>query len=170
MGIERSARRGQDGNARAQWEGRFQILGRRPWLVLDSAHNPAGARALATALASYFPGRRTRFVLAVSRDKDLAGILQALVPIARGFTMTRSSSPRAAPAEELAAFVPEALPVPDISEVLAAAVAAADAESVVCLTGSIFAVGEALLALNVATPLFEAERVARRSSVISQSD
>ncbi|HYB41813.1 MAG TPA: Mur ligase family protein, partial [Candidatus Methylomirabilis sp.] len=61
------------GLATAEWPGRFQIVRRNPILVLDGAHNPDGARALAASLSTYFPGLGVTLVIGTSADKDQAG-------------------------------------------------------------------------------------------------
>ena len=69
-----SARAVREGIARAHWPGRFEVR-RRPggWLVLDGAHNPAGARALAESLTAYFGDTPMTLVFGVLRDKDAPG-------------------------------------------------------------------------------------------------
>src|SRR5262249_57469831 len=73
------------GCAAVRWPGRFQVVSLgagRPTVVLDGAHNPGGAAALAASLAQYFPHARLTLVVGVSVDKDRAGILKALAPLA----------------------------------------------------------------------------------------
>jgi dihydrofolate synthase/folylpolyglutamate synthase len=139
------------GLARARWPGRFDVR-RRPagWLVLDGAHNPAGARALAVSLETYFGDAPTTLVFGVLRDKDVAGILQPLLGRARRVILTASASPRAAAAADLRALVPSACPAavaPSIGEALALA-EAAPADRVVCVAGSLALVGAALAHLD----------------------
>jgi len=81
LGVREAAIR--DGLARAWWPGRFQIVRRaRGFLVLDGAHNPAGAGALAASLRDVFGEVRITFVLGILTDKDAAGIVAALAPLA----------------------------------------------------------------------------------------
>src|SRR5919108_381734 len=70
------------GLARARWPGRLTIVRRDPWLILDGAHNPAGARALAASLRALFGDTPVTFVLGIYADKDARGILDALRPLA----------------------------------------------------------------------------------------
>ena len=58
------------GLAAVTWPGRFQIVAREPIVILDGAHNPDGARALARSLAEYFPGQAVTLVIGISADKD----------------------------------------------------------------------------------------------------
>jgi len=82
--------------------GRLEIVRRSPLLLVDAAHNPAGMAATADALTESFGPADIIAVLAVSADKDVAGILDALEPIAAGVVVTTNSSPRTMAATELA--------------------------------------------------------------------
>ena len=99
----------REGCAAVRWPGRFQIVpgdAGRPTLVLDGAHNPGGATALAASLRHHFPGRRLALVLGVSADKDRAGILKALAPLAVRLFLAPADHPRATPPGELLAQLP----------------------------------------------------------------
>jgi dihydrofolate synthase/folylpolyglutamate synthase len=138
------------GCARVRWPGRFQVIPGppgRPTLVLDGAHNPGGATALAASLAAHFPGARLALVIGISSDKDRAGILKTLAPAARRVYLTAASNPRATPPAELqAALGPAEAEVrlaADPADALARALADADVD-VVCVAGSLFLVADAL--------------------------
>jgi dihydrofolate synthase/folylpolyglutamate synthase len=77
------------------WPGRFEIIGKSPYLILDCAHNPASCSVLAETVAEYFPQRKVILILGVSEDKDKRGICQALKPIAHEIILTRAGHPRA---------------------------------------------------------------------------
>ena len=104
--------------------GRLEVVSRQPLVLLDGAHNPDGARALAAALLEEFVVDRRTLVVACLADKDLRGILQALAPAAGRLVVTANHSPRAASA------VREAID------------AAGESEAVV-VTGSLYTAGEA---------------------------
>lgn len=93
-------------SADTRWPGRLERLryqGR--WFVLDGAHNPHAASALAAAVGE-LEGRVDALVLGVSQDKDVAGVVQALAPVARRWIVTRAlASPRAAAPDALAGVV-----------------------------------------------------------------
>jgi len=136
------------GLARARWPGRFEVRPRAGggWLVLDGAHNPAGARALAASLATYFGDAPTTFVIGVLRDKDAAGILAPLLGRARRLVLTASANPRAASPADLRALVPPSLPV-SVAPSVAEALAVAEGETstpILCVAGSLSVVGDAL--------------------------
>jgi dihydrofolate synthase / folylpolyglutamate synthase len=145
--LQVSERGIREGLLRVRWPGRFEVR-RRPggWLVLDGAHNPAGARALAASLDAYFGDASTTLVFGVLRDKDASGILAPLLGRIGRVILTASPGPRARPPAELRALVPAPLPVataPSISEALALA-EAPPAPAVVCVAGSLALVGAAL--------------------------
>jgi dihydrofolate synthase/folylpolyglutamate synthase len=143
LGAEETAIRA--GLRGARWPGRFQILRRDPLVILDGAHNPGGARALAASLRAYFPGRRVTFVIGVMADKDARGILEALRPLATRFILTAAANPRAAAPEVLRALLPDAEVAPSPREALAAAVAKSPG-GLVCVAGSLSLVGDVLTA------------------------
>ena len=115
--------------------------------VLDGAHNPAGARALAASLRETFGDRRVTFVVGILRDKDAAGIIGALAPLADRFVLVASSSPRAAAVEALRALVPgsagrvEVAGTPGDALALAARIATTP---IVCVAGSLSLIGDVL--------------------------
>jgi dihydrofolate synthase/folylpolyglutamate synthase len=149
LGVGEGAIR--EGLARARWPGRFEVRRRAGgWLVLDGAHNPAGARALAASLDAYFRGTPATLVLGVLRGKDAAGILAPLLPRADRLVLTGFSSPRAAAPEDLRALVPAARPgavAPSVSAALALA-DRDDRHPLLCVAGSLALVGDALRHLD----------------------
>jgi dihydrofolate synthase/folylpolyglutamate synthase len=138
------------GCAAVKWPGRFQVIpgaAGRPTLVLDGAHNPGGATALAHSLRHHFAGHRLALVLGVSADKDRAGILKVLAPLATHIYLAPAAHPRATPPSELRGQLPpvdaEIVLAADTNEALARALEAPGVD-VVCVAGSLFLVGDAL--------------------------
>jgi dihydrofolate synthase/folylpolyglutamate synthase len=141
-----------EGLAEATSPGRLQLIGIEPTVLVDAAHNPHGARALAGAMTEYFDFTEIAVVIAVLGDKDAHGVFAELAPIASSFYVTRSQSDRATPVDELAVVAHTVAPEESVQqfEDLGEAVAAArewagEAPSrAVLITGSITLVGEAL--------------------------
>ena len=135
------------GLATVQWPGRFQIIGREPIVILDGAHNPGGARALAASLAAYFPGQALTLVLGIAADKDVGGILGALAPLASRLILTTYASPRAASPATLRASLPpctaEVRTAGSLREALSLA-ATTPRPPIICVAGSLYLIGEAL--------------------------
>lgn len=86
----------RQGLAQVRWEGRMEILSTAPPVVVDSAHNPYSARTLVASLESWYPDTRWVLIYGASNDKDIEGMLQALLPIGEHVIVTRSYHPRAA--------------------------------------------------------------------------
>ena len=141
-----------EGLAEATSPGRLQLIGIEPTVLVDAAHNPHGARALAGAMTEYFDFTAVAVVIAVLGDKDAHGVFAELGSVAARFYVTRSQSDRATPVDELAAVALTVAPddavlrFEDFDEAVAAAREwAAEAPSrAVLITGSITLVGEAL--------------------------
>lgn len=90
------------GLRRTRWPGRFEVLGGEPPVVLDGAHNPSGAAALAHTLVDYFPGRRIDLILGILRDKDYPSICSHLAPLAGRILTSPVGSDRSLDPDELA--------------------------------------------------------------------
>ena len=125
------------------WPGRFERAGESPLVVLDGAHNPAAATALAEDLRRLAP--RWTFVVGALTGHDAAGVLQALAPVAGRLVLTASEHPRAVAAAELGRLAPDGVPfevVEPWSAALGRALAASPQEAV-CVTGSLHVVARA---------------------------
>jgi dihydrofolate synthase/folylpolyglutamate synthase len=141
------------GLAETRVAGRLELIGGSPLVILDVAHNVASAEALAEFLRQQLHGRRRRFILACSCDKDLKGILQALLPVADQVCLTRfTSNPRAADPEELLAIARSVLDqhrrtipldvAPDPFRAWHRVRNDCSPHDVICVTGSFYLVGE----------------------------
>jgi dihydrofolate synthase/folylpolyglutamate synthase len=148
------------GLAAARWPGRFELLQRRPVVVVDSAHNADSAQKLRAALATWFPRpprKRLALVFGASSDKDISGMLEAfLTPDpASGYRpvdkviVTQSGHPRSTVPAALADQVRHLSPIVPISvhdtvgSALTEALAWANEDDLICVTGSIFVVAQA---------------------------
>lgn len=103
LGLKEDALR--RGLAGARWPCRFEVLRQNPPFVIDAAHNPHGARALADGLREHFPGQRFCFILGVMADKNWPELLPVLEPLAAQFLCVAPESPRALPPDVLAARI-----------------------------------------------------------------
>ena len=132
--------------ARARLPGRVEIISRAPWLVVDSAHTKASARALAAVLAK-IPRARAHFVLSVSAGKDLDALIAALAPHADTVTVTRAEPSRSRAPQEIAAALARHAPTlrvqtePDPRHALHTAAKTARPEDLLCATGSVYLAG-----------------------------
>ena len=149
LGVPEAAMR--RGLAIVQWPGRFHVIGTGPRLVLDGAHNVGGARALAASLAAYFPGERPTLAIGIYRDKDAAGILGVLAPLAGRLILTAAANPRAAAPATLAACLPAGAPAVEIAPTVREAltmISRSPRPAVACVTGSLSLIGEVLAHLG----------------------
>ena len=132
--------------------GRLQVIGNDPTVIVDAAHNPHGARALAQAMGEYFVFSEIAVVIGILADKDAHGIIQELAPVAERFHFTRSTSERAMTPEDLARLGLEVshedavFQYDDAEHALQAARAWATEQPgrAVLVTGSITLVGDAM--------------------------
>ncbi|WP_156721799.1 bifunctional tetrahydrofolate synthase/dihydrofolate synthase [Streptomyces apocyni] len=139
--------------------GRLEIVRKSPTVLLDAAHNPAGARATAAAISEVFDFSRLVGVVGASDGKDVRGLLEAFEPIFAEIVITQNTSHRAVNADELAAIAVEVFGddrvqvEPRLDDALEAAITLAEEEGEyagggVLVTGSVITVGEARLLLG----------------------
>jgi dihydrofolate synthase / folylpolyglutamate synthase len=154
-GIPISELAAREGLAAVRWPGRFEIV--RDFdrvIVLDGAHTPAAAAAIAATWRDDFGWPDATVIFGTGADKDARGILMALRPIANRIIVTRAASPRAADPTALALSAME-LRVPiDIQPTVASAInfALDSSASPLLITGSLFVAGEGREALGRAQP------------------
>ena len=142
----------EEGFATATSPGRLQLIGVEPTVLVDAAHNPAGAATLADAMRRYFDFDELTFVFGSLGDKDARGVVRALVPVATQFFVTEPASDRALPAEELGDIVRDeagdeaTIVYTDALDALEAARewAGEEPRRAVVVTGSIVLVGAAM--------------------------
>ncbi len=138
----------ESGIRETRWPGRFQVIAARPrWpeLVIDVAHNPAGAWALRSALSERYEDRPLIFVFGAMRDKAISEMAEILFPLADRVIATRPENPRAASPEEIQRAAArtgiEIEAVEDVHGAVERARLLASAGTVVVITGSIYLVG-----------------------------
>jgi dihydrofolate synthase/folylpolyglutamate synthase len=136
-----------DGIAETRWPGRLEHVSPNPDIILDGAHNPAGARALAHYLERFYRGRKIWLIYGAMRDKAIEEVAGVLFPIAQELVLTAPDTSRALRPEALAEFAGRGHTEAHIEQTLEAAInyartRAAD-EDVIVITGSLFVVGEA---------------------------
>ncbi|MGA7689852.1 MAG: folylpolyglutamate synthase/dihydrofolate synthase family protein [Jiangellales bacterium] len=144
----------REGFAAVASPGRMEVVRTGPTVMLDAAHNPHGAQALATALAEEFSFDRLVGVVGVLADKDAAGLLGALEPVLDSVVVTQAATPRVMPVDDLAAIAVEVFGddrvtvEPGLLDALDAAIALVDDPDAmggmgVVVTGSVITAGQA---------------------------
>ena len=146
----------EQGIRKTAWPGRLQLIPGSPRILLDVAHNPAGAWALRSALSTYFENTPLTFIFGAMRDKAIAEMTQILFPLADLVIATRPDNPRAAEPDEIAEMAAssgtEIIGEPDIASAFAEARAATPAIGMIVVTGSIYLVGAVLGMLEKDAP------------------
>jgi dihydrofolate synthase/folylpolyglutamate synthase len=139
-----------------RWAGRFQLVPRTPdspEMVLDVAHNPAGAWALRSTLSGCYEDRPLTFLFGAMRDKAIGEIAEILFPLADRVVVTKAENPRSATPEEIRAAAAristEMIEAENVPTALAKTKAMTPAGGVIVITGSIYVVGEAMRELGL---------------------
>jgi len=144
---ERLTRDGiQESLAKTTWPGRFQIISDR--IVLDGAHNPDAAEAVAKTWKSEFPGEKATLIFGAAEDKDVASVLAFLLPIVDSVILVPIKSERRFSPEAMKAALRKAggegIETTELGTVAEALELAGEKKSRILIAGSLFLVGEAL--------------------------
>ncbi len=133
--------------AGASSPGRLEVVGRHPLVVLDGAHNPAAAAALAESLAEALVWRRLHLVIGILETKDAEAIVRALAPRAAAAYATRNSNPRSLDATDVARLSDAAgvatTAHESVRDALNAAHEASEDGDLILVTGSLYTVADA---------------------------
>ena len=144
----------REGLRQVVWPGRLEVVSHRGvTVVLDGAHNPQGAEALARSLQSLWPGRPLTLVFGVLEDKDAAPMIRALFPLARRALLVSPAAERSRPPEtyltEAAALCANVSIAASLDAALKEARDSARPEELVVVCGSLYLVGEARALLGL---------------------
>jgi len=150
-GFRISAEHVEKGIRATRWPARLQVIPPEdglPEILLDVAHNPAGAWALRSALSTFYEDRPLTFIFGAMRDKAIREVASILFPLAERVIATHAENPRSATPQEIAECgvhtQTEILKEDTVRSALERARQLAGSQSVVVITGSIYIVGEAL--------------------------
>ena len=158
FGFKVTPKQIERGIRETHWPGRFQVVPpsaatHEREMVLDVAHNPAGAWALRSALSENFSGRELTLVFAAMRDKAVQEMAEILFPIAEQVVLTKVNNPRAATTNELLQAASRTgatlYEEQNVSAALARARDLSKPQGLIVITGSIFLVGEAMSAMGI---------------------
>ncbi|GAB6179987.1 folylpolyglutamate synthase/dihydrofolate synthase family protein [Desulfotomaculum defluvii] len=136
-----------EGLRTVKWPGRLEVVRSKPTILLDGAHNHAGAIALKGALQNYFPDQKIIFVLGMLADKERSKVVAELAPLAKAVVVTRSNNPRAGDWTKLAEYVrvylDQVMVIEDVEEAILKALDQVRENEILCITGSLYMVAEA---------------------------
>lgn len=137
----------QKGLESTQWEGRMEVISRKPTVVMDSAHNPDGVRSLTRTLREYFTFERCLLVIGLMEDKPIDEMLKIFAQTGDHFFLVKPNQPRALDPNILAKRLSDIQKpidiIPDIPYALESAKKSANPNDLICITGSIYTVSEA---------------------------
>jgi dihydrofolate synthase/folylpolyglutamate synthase len=142
------------GIAQAHWPARLEIVHRAPTILLDGAHNPAGAQVLAAHLRQFYADKPLTLVFAAMRDKPIAEIAEILFPLAETILATQVDNARAMAAGQIRRLAPDRTRVaviPTVAETVARALASPPGATIV-FAGSLYLAGAARPLLTAHTP------------------
>ena len=137
-----------------RWPGRFELLRHSPAFLLDGSHNAHGMRATVQSLRDRFPGEKFVFLISIMADKDVSEMLALLEPLARQFVTVAAHTPRATPAETLAAQIRAAGFAAEAAPSIEAGVARAlelGGKDPVCALGTLYFSGDVRQAFEALT-------------------
>lgn len=135
-----------EGLKRARQPGRFEVISEDPLVIIDGAHNEAGAQALQETMAQHFAGKKILLVAGILADKEIDSIVKFLTKITDHIIVTEPDNPRKLAAENLAEHVADfgvaAEAVPDVETAVHRAKELADGYDVILFAGSLYLIGD----------------------------
>ena len=135
-----------EGLKRARQPGRFEVIGEDPLVIIDGAHNEAGAQALQETMAQHFAGKKILLVAGILADKEIDSIVKFLTKITDHIIVTEPDNPRKLAAEKLAEHVADfgaaAEVVSDAEAAVHRAKELADGYDVILFAGSLYLIGD----------------------------
>ena len=135
-----------EGLKRARQPGRFEVISEDPLVIIDGAHNEAGAQALQETMAQHFAGKKILLVAGILADKEIDSIVKFLTKITDHIIVTEPDNPRKLAAEKLAEHVADfgaaAEVVSDAEAAVHRAKELADGYDVILFAGSLYLIGD----------------------------
>ncbi len=169
-GLPMSEQAVRDGLAAVHWPGRLEVVRDQPTIIIDGAHNVAGAEQLVAAIQGSFRWQRLTLILGIGNGKDVEGIVQTLAPLADRLIATASHHPQASLPARIAtaaraAGIRDSTRVEEaatLENALRRALAEAESGDLICVAGSLYIVAEAREELGLAEPAdFERDLLSR---------
>ncbi len=129
-----------------KWAGRFELLRKEPYFIIDGSHNIEGASVLVKSLQQYFPDKKITFIAGVLEDKDYPQMMAKVIPLSKKFYTITPPSPRALDSKALAEYLtksgaPSAESFDSIETAVNTALSSAEPDDVICAFGSLYYIG-----------------------------
>lgn len=135
------------GISKVFWPGRMEVIYEKPTILIDGAHNAEGIKVLVKGIKKFFNYNKLYIVLGILGDKDKKHMLKELLPLGDNFIVTKPLSPRAGLWEDIAKPIKEhgkrVVIIENINEALAYARKDCGPDDLICITGSLYLIGEA---------------------------
>lgn len=148
----------QNGLRDTRWPGRLEMISDAPQVLVDGAHNLAAVRLLADHLATHFAHRNITLVTGILDDKAYPAMLQQLLPLCKQAVFTQPKIDRAVPPESFVAvakeYITDPMVIRDVPTAVRHAVDTAAPTDVICITGSLYLVGEVKEAMETGALVF----------------
>lgn len=153
MGYVFSEKKIRQALLKTVWQGRFQIIDKKPLFLIDGAHNAAAAAELRKSIQFYFTNRRIIYIIGVFRDKEYEQVIETTCDLAEHIiTIAKKGNPRALPSLELAQAVTKVNPMVTVADSVEEAVELsyllADKDTVIIAFGSLAYLGDCIDAVN----------------------
>jgi dihydrofolate synthase/folylpolyglutamate synthase len=132
----------QKGFQTVSWPGRFEFLRKKPFLIIDAAHNNESSQRLVETVQELFPDKKIILIFGASEDKDIQGMLNNFSKITRLIIFTQSTHPRAAKPENVQQILQtlscDTIVIEDIQQALKFALEQTQKEDIILASGSVF--------------------------------
>ncbi|MBE6948234.1 MAG: bifunctional folylpolyglutamate synthase/dihydrofolate synthase [Ruminococcaceae bacterium] len=132
----------KNGISKVKWPGRFEILHKNPYLILDGAHNPHGMKATVESMKTHFKGEKGVIIMGAMADKDIVAMVELLRPIAGKVITVTPDNPRAMTSDKLAKVINslgcEAESAEDIDSALKRGFELSEDYAFICALGSLY--------------------------------
>ena len=129
-----------------KWPGRFEIIQKNPFFLIDGAHNVQGVSTLKEGLCKYFPGKKFTFLVGVLADKEYQAMMAIIAPLAERFITVTPENPRALDAQDLAKYLArygkQAMSCESIEAAIRKGTDLCGQDGMLCAFGSLYYIGK----------------------------
>ena len=148
LGYDISIDHIKEGVLKTKHPGRMEIVCENPLIILDGAHNPSGINVLVDTLNSYFKDKKIILIFGVLSDKNVDDMLEKIIPASENIILTKSKNIRSMEPKNIFDKINEkklkkVVIMEEVQKAVEHAKAIASSEHIICITGSLFLVGEA---------------------------
>ena len=147
MGVEVPESAIYQGLAKTKWPGRLEKVSKKPLIIIDGAHNAAGANVLANTISKYFKKDEVTLIMGILKDKEVDAVVSKICPLAHRIIITKPDSPRAMEPSQLSTkvlkYCHKVIVEPNIPDAIDKAIDMAGHEGVIIICGSLYLAGSA---------------------------